>query len=82
MRIEEISEPIGVLAACSGGQMRPLRFRWKGRDYPVEAINGRWIDRGGAGYSLHYSVQADGQTYYLHFAGPEVQWWLDKTLVE
>ncbi len=81
MNIEEIGEPIRVLAAFSGGSAEPVRFRWAGRTYKIDAINGRWIDRSGEGYSLHYSVQIGEETYYLHFASREVQWWLDRLIL-
>ena len=57
MRSEAIGEPIRVLAAFSGGRIQPLRFRWSGRAYKIDAINARWVDRQGDHYSLHYSVQ-------------------------
>lgn len=81
MNIEKIAEPIRVLAAFSGGEIEPLRFVWAGRTHKIDRINGRWIDRQGQGYCLHYSVQADEQTYYLHFSSEEVQWWLDEIIV-
>lgn len=82
MKIEEIGEPIRVLADFQSGEMNPLRFRWAGRTYPVKTINGRWVDRQGENYCLHYSVQSGGETYYIHFASREVQWWLDKVILE
>lgn len=82
MNIEEIDEPIRVIAAFSGGTADPLRFRWGGRTYKVDAVNGRWVDRGGEGYSLHYSVQVGEETYYIHFAASQVQWWLDRVVVQ
>ena len=82
MNIEKIQEPIRVLVDCGGGAMSPLRFCWSGRTYKVDTVNARWIDRQGEVYSLHYSVQAEGQTYYLHFDAKEVQWWLDETIFE
>jgi hypothetical protein len=78
MTIEEIHEPIRVLADCHGGQVQPLRFRWASRSYPIETINGRWTDRDRDGYALHYSVQVGDETYFLHFDSVDVQWWLDK----
>ena len=82
MRVERIHEPIQVLASFSGGSVEPVRFRWAGRSYKVDAINGRWGDRQGENYCLHYSVQIGQETYYLHFASKEVQWWLDQVIVE
>jgi len=78
MEIEKIGDPIRVLCDCTGGEIRPLRFRWAGRDYEVETVNAKWIDRQGEVYSLHYSLQVGGQTYWIHFDGREVQWWLDE----
>ena len=82
MNIEKIDEPIVVLASFKGGTAEPLRFRWAGRLYKVDAINGRWTDRQGDIYSLHFSIQSGGQTYYLHFSSKQVQWWLDQTITE
>ena len=81
MNVEEIGEPIRVLADCRGGQIEPLRFRWGERTYKVDRVNGRWVDRGGAASALHYSVQCGDETYYIHFASGEVQWWLDQMIV-
>jgi len=82
MNIEEIGEPISVLTIFSGGRVDPLRFRWSGRTYRIEKVNGRWTDRGGDGYSLHYSVQAGEETYHIHFSSSEVQWWLDQVILD
>jgi len=81
MNIEQIDEPIRVLADCAAGEIRPLRFQWHGRTYKVQAVNGRWIDRGGESYCLHYSVQSGSETYYIHFASGQGQWWLDQVAV-
>ena len=82
MNIEEIGEPIRTLAVCGGGGMDPLRFSWSGRTYVVDTVNGRWVDRQGENYCLHYSVQVGGETYYIHFSSSQVQWWLDRTITE
>jgi hypothetical protein len=86
MNIEKIDEPIRVLASFAGGACQPLRFRWGNREYRVDAVNGRWIDRGpagqsGGGYCLHYSVQVGNETYYIHFSSAQVQWRLDQVVV-
>jgi len=81
MNIEQIGEPIRVLAVFSGGCIKPLRFNWAGRTYTVSRVNARWTDRGGGGYCLHYSVQVGEETYYIHFSSAEVQWRLDQVIV-
>ncbi|HUS92774.1 MAG TPA: hypothetical protein VM695_13030 [Phycisphaerae bacterium] len=82
MKIEQIGDPIRVLASFSGGTAEPLRFRWNNRTYRVDRVNARWIDRQCDGYCLHYSVQVGDDTYYLHFVSGEVQWWLDQVAME
>ena len=81
MDIEEIHEPIGVVCECTGGRIDPLRFSWGTRDYEIAAVNSRWTDRAGDGYRLCYSVQVEAETYLIHFASLEIQWWLDKVIV-
>lgn len=82
MNVVEIGEPIGVLAAFSGGGVEPLKFRWGGQAYEVDAVNGKWTDRSTQCPSLHFSVQVGAETYYIHFAGSETQWWLDQVITE
>ena len=64
MNIEQIGEPIRMVAAFAGGQAGPVRFEWGGRSYEVAAVNACWTDRSGEGYCLHYSVQVGDETYY------------------
>jgi hypothetical protein len=71
-----------VLAGFAGGGIEPMRFYWNGRTYKIDRINANWVDRQSDGYRLHYSVQVGEETYYLHLASVEVQWWLDQVAVE
>ncbi|MCE5277670.1 MAG: hypothetical protein ABFD92_02625 [Planctomycetaceae bacterium] len=82
MNIEKIQEPIRVVAEFSGGQASPVRFVWGRRTYEIKAVNARWSDRTSEGYTLHYSVQVGQETYFIHFASSEMQWWLDQVAVE
>jgi len=82
MRIEEIGDPIRVLAVFSGGRAEPMRFRWQKRTYKIDRVNAHWLDRQCEGYRLHYSVQVGEETYHIHFASSEVQWWLDQVAIE
>ena len=82
MLTEKIGEPIRVIASFSAGAVKPVRFHWQGRTYQVESINGQWLDRQANNYSLHYSVQAGQETYYIHFSSQDVQWWLDEVILD
>ena len=62
--------------------MPPIRFQWSGRTYRIDAINGRWTDRQGDAYSLHFSVQSGPETFAIHFASVAVQWWLDQVMTD
>jgi hypothetical protein len=82
VQIQQVHEPIAVVAVFAGGRIDPKRFRWGRRTCPIEAINGRWTDRDEQNYRLHYSVQSGSETYFLHFSSAEVQWWLDKIITQ
>lgn len=82
MNIETIEEPVRVYAVFAGGEVNPVRFRWGVREFDVFAINARWVDRQPSDCTHHYSVQAEEQTYYLHFSSNDLQWWLDQVIVE
>jgi len=82
VNIVEVGEPIRVLADFSGGSVRPLRFHWTGRTYRIDAVNAQWVDRQGGGHALHFSVQVGPETYFIHYASTEVQWWLDQVVCD
>jgi len=82
MNIERINEPIRVLADFSGGSVKPLRFRWAGRTCQVHAVNAQWVDRQGDYPAVHFSVQSGDETYLIHFASGDMQWWLDEVIAE
>ena len=82
MNIETIDEPVGVVAVFAGGEVSPVRLRWGTREMDVFAINGRWKDRHLGNCTYHYSVQVGDETYYLWFAADDMQWWLDRVIVE
>ncbi|VAV83624.1 hypothetical protein MNBD_DELTA01-2135 [hydrothermal vent metagenome] len=47
----------------SHAAMRPVKFRWRGRLYPVEEITYRWQSTEGRSTILHFSV-SDGRALY------------------
>ena len=82
VNVVEIGEPIGMLAAFSGGSVQPREFSWRRKAYEIDAVNGKWIDRTRQCPSLHFSVQVGDETYYIHYSGSQTQWWLDQVITE
>ena len=85
MQIEDLDEPIVVRADFAGGTVTPREFKrvaGGARTYRVTAVNGRWVDREGAHPAYHFSVQADGDTYYLCLTTADMLWRLEKVVVE
>ncbi len=66
----EIGERIKVMAVFDGGGqgdgqggVRPIKFRWRGRVYPVSEVTYTWRTREGNAAVIHFSV-TDGATLY------------------
>ena len=84
MHIEDLDEPVVVRADFAGGEITPRMFKRSAgaaRTYKVSAVNGRWVDREGARPTYHFSVQAEGDTYYLCLATADMVWRLEKVIV-
>ncbi len=81
MQIEELDEVVAVRADFSAGKITPRVFKRSGRSYQVTAVNARWRDREGAHPVHHFSVQVDGDTYFLSLQTGEMLWRLDKVIL-
>jgi len=85
MNIEDINEPITVRADFGGGKVTPRMFKRvgaaAGHTYKVTTVNGRWVDREGDHPTYHFSVQADGDTYYICLTTVDMMWRLEKVMV-
>ena len=81
MQIEELDEVVAVRADFSGGEITPRVFKRSGRSYQVTAVNARWQDREGAHSIYHFSVQVDGDTYFLSLQTGEMLWRLEKVIL-
>ena len=69
-------EPIEVTARFDvDGTVTPLRFSWKGQDYPVEGAGRRWLDEDG----LHILVMAAGERVFELLSVPQEGRWFIKT---
>jgi hypothetical protein len=74
----EIGEQVHVIAAFgSRPRLKPLRFRWSGRQIDIKNITYEWTTFAGKSKLLHFSV-TDGSTLYeLSFDSGAVLWRLE-----
>ncbi len=73
----EIKERVDVVAVFSGG-VEPIRFKWKGRVYPVSEITYRWKTTRGATTIMHFSVTDGGTLFELAFDTEFMRWSLER----
>lgn len=69
----EIGERIKVVALF-GKNIRPLRFRWKGRTYHVREITYRWKTVEGEASLIHFSVSDGSGLYELTYNQKSLEW--------
>ena len=80
---ESLSDPVDVLSACVGGQVQPLRFRWKGRVIRVKKVTGRWQRREGHARLQYFSIEdAARSSYELCYDPRGPKWILSRAWVE
>jgi hypothetical protein len=75
---EKINEPVEVWASFAKGKLRPLRFHWRGRAYPVRKTEFVHFSQKGAAKRYYFSVVAPGATYQLIFNSQTFGWRLAK----
>ena len=83
MRIEEIEEPIEVIALFRQGRLSPLKFRWRERVYRVMRVNGTWSRNEGRTRHFHFAVMSDSpDVYELAYDEYSHNWRIKKVSVE
>ena len=82
MLVEEMNEVVSVRADFTGGEITPRIFKRNGKTYRVSAVNARWQDREGAHPVHRFSVQVDGDTYFVSFHTGEMLWRIEKVILE
>ncbi len=74
----EIGKQVSVIAAFGrNARLRPLRFKWSGRQVDIKEITYEWTTSRGKNKLLHFSV-TDGNTLYeLSFDTSSILWRLE-----
>ncbi|MDP6528664.1 MAG: hypothetical protein QF819_07745 [Gemmatimonadota bacterium] len=75
MAIERIEEPIVALVRFGEGGIRPMRFRWRNRDFTVAEVAGTWIKRVGEDRVHFFSLGVGTQDYYEISYEPRTSRW-------
>lgn len=72
--VEQILEPVDVLASFSGGHIRPRAFLWRNRRYNVEKVNLAYSAKDGRDPVHFFSVSDGVNAYKLAFRPREMTW--------
>ncbi len=78
-----IDEPVTVVASFGGRErVKPLSFRWAGREIPVKEVTYRWVQQDGS-RRLYFFSLTDGSTLYnLCFDPSGLSWRLQAVETE
>ena len=79
LKIEDIGDQVEVVVWFRHGKVLPLRFRWRGRTYKVQSINGDWRSEIGSDHYRHFAVASDTpDVYELSYNEASGIWKLEK----
>ena len=73
-----IHEPVAVAAGFRNGQVRPVKFLWRGRNIHIDKIGLCWKTNQGTARIWHFSTTAEKTLYELMFDTLELSWKLEK----
>lgn len=83
MVYEEIFESIEVISLFKEGKLQPLRFKWNGRTYKINRVNGHWVSHLGQGKQYHFSLIADSTDYFeITFDTSSFDWQIARVCME
>ncbi len=72
--IQEINEPVAVIALYDKGVIRPYRVKWRNRVYHVRNLVSNWKEKVGTAHHIHLSVETDEATMELVIDPSDVSW--------
>lgn len=80
--IEQINEPIEVIAKFAANKTVPVKFLWQGREILIKKVNlaySRWEGRA----KFYFFAVSDGTNYFkLQFNSDNLNWILLESYVE
>lgn len=83
MVYEDIFETIEVISLFKDGKIKPLRFKWNGRVYKINRVNGHWVSPQGYNKQYHFSLLADSHDHFeLLFDTANFEWQVARVCLE
>lgn len=77
----EPSDNVDVLVAFRRGKFFPLRFLWRGREYPIRRVCGAWKRREGIFVRYVFSVEVSGgDVYEIALDTRRMSWQIERVL--
>jgi hypothetical protein len=81
--ITPINEPVKVGAVFGNGEkIRPVWFKWNGRQHRIESITYTWSSRQGRAVVYHFSVTDGANLYELCYNSETSVWQLAQVDIE
>jgi len=72
--VEQIMEPVDVIASFSGGHIRPRAFLWRKRKYTIANVNLAYFGKDGKDPIYFFSVSDGANAYKLSFLPSKMLW--------
>ncbi len=73
MTATEIRERVDVIAVFDAG-VRPVKFKWKGRVYPVKETTYTWTSMEGSARLIHFSVTDGACLFEIIYNTSTLKW--------
>lgn len=79
---EEINEPVQVAAIFKNGNLQPVKFLWKGREFLVRVVNLSYSQYEGRSKVYYFAVSDNNNYFKLRFNTDDFNWMLSETYVD
>lgn len=82
MSLTAYHDPISVLASFREREVKPLAFKWGGRDWNVTRVNMVHENRDGRARLVYFSVSDEANYFKLCFNSETLGWTLEEVWSE
>ncbi len=80
--LEEVNEPIEVVAVFQGNKFEPYKFLWNGREIKIKQVNLAYSNWDGRSKIYYFAVSDNNNYFKLKFDTDKLTWTLLETYVE